>query len=316
MRNNKDLRPHQFCRACGLIVVAPICPFCSSTIDEPVIYESKIGYRSRLTSITGVCLLIVAGVTPAVVSARESVETATITAETAVVSTIISTASVMESTPTTLVQSSDKNTTQNTKTPTTQKPKNDKNKEDPVCIVREGVIWDMCRASRPDLYPPPTAPTTTTTTTVLPGPHGKTDGTTILWKDSVSGLSIGVSVGKHSSGSDYVLNWSSFPSAKSLDSACSASNAPISKYESFWSIDGGTTIRTEYGAQFPSKEYSCEASAIGLSVYQFSDGKWLDFNRNVVAAPVNFYAKIKLTNLQNNIVIQSPWVLVDWSKVP
>jgi hypothetical protein len=258
----------------------------------------------------------VAGVTPAVVSARESVETATITAETAVVSTIISTASVMESTPTTLVQSSDKNTTQNTKTPTTQKPKNDKNKEDPVCIVREGVIWDMCRASRPDLYPPPTAPTTTTTTTVLPGPHGKIVGNTSFWRNRDSGLEIFVQAGKYSDGSEYVAAFLYFPSAKSLDSSCSESSAPIYKYESFESVDAGATVEPYYETLIPTKNIGCESGGLGLSYSGFREGNWRDMKLKVVPVPVNFYAKVKLTNLRSGKVDESPWVLIDWGKVP
>jgi uncharacterized paraquat-inducible protein A len=102
MRNNMDSRQQSFCRACGLIVVDSVCPYCSSTIDQPVIHKSKSGYRSLLTSITGVFLLIVAGVTPVVVSARGSTETATISPLTVVVSTTTSADPVMESTSTTL----------------------------------------------------------------------------------------------------------------------------------------------------------------------------------------------------------------------
>lgn len=122
MRNVDDLRQHSYCRACGLVVVDLVCPFCNSTIDEPVIYEAKIGYRSRFTSITGVFLLIVAGVTPAIVSASEKNESLSVSSRPVVVSTTTTAAPAKESTSTTVDRSSDQNTVQNTKTPTVQKP--------------------------------------------------------------------------------------------------------------------------------------------------------------------------------------------------
>ena len=298
MRKNKESRQRSYCRACGLIVVDPICPFCSSTIDEPVIYESKIGYRSRFTSITGVVLLIVAGVTPAVVSASETNETSSESSPSVVVSTTIPTAPVMESTSTTLVQPSEKNIDQNTKTPTTQKPK--KKQSSP-----SGSVY----------VAPPTTTTTTTTTTVPPGPHGKIDGDTSLWKD-VSGLSLKVRVGKYNTGDAFVSVFSFFPSAKSLDSSCSESSAPIYKYESFESVDAGATVEPDYESLIPTKNMGCETGGIGLGRSDFSQGSWRDLKRKVVPVPVNFYAKVKLTNLRSGNVVESPWILVDWSKIP
>ena len=90
MRNYKDSGQQSFCRACGLIVIDSVCPYCSSTIDEPVIHKSKGSYQPRITGSIGVFLLIVAGVTPAVVSARESTEAATKSSPTVVVSTTTS----------------------------------------------------------------------------------------------------------------------------------------------------------------------------------------------------------------------------------
>ena len=297
MRKNKESRQRSYCRACGLIVVDPICPFCSSTIDEPVIYESKIGYRSRFTSITGVVLLIVAGVTPAVVSASETNETSSESSPSVVVSTTIPTAPVMESTSTTLVQPSEKNIDQNTKTPTTQKPK--KKQSSP-----SGSVY----------VAPPTTTTTTTTTTVPPGPHGKIDGDTSLWKDG--SVSLLVTVGKYSSNSAYVNVFSNFPTAKSYDSSCLESSASIYKYESFQSIDDGATVEPYYETLIPSKNYSCNVSGLGVGSSGFSEGNWRDLKRKVVPVPVNFYAKVKLTNLRSGKVVESPWVLVDWSKIP
>jgi hypothetical protein len=292
MRNIEDSRQQSYCRACGLIVVDSVCPYCGSSIDEPLIHESKSSYRSRLSSVTGAILLIVAGVTPAVVSARESVEAALITPETVVVSTTTVPASVMESTSTTLLQSSDKNTTQNTKTPTTQKPK--KGQSSP-----SGSVY---------VAPP-------ITTTVPPGPHGKIDGGTSLWTDG--SVSLKVSVGKSTSGSAYVGVFSDFPTAISFDSSCLESSAPIYKYESFHSIDGGVTgFSSNTPSLIPSKNLGCNISGLGIGFSGFSEGNWRDMNWKVVAVPVNFYAKFKLTNLRSGKVIESPWVLVDWSKIP
>ena len=298
MGKNQASRQQSYCRAYGLIVVNSVCPFCISTIDDPVIYESKIGYRSRLTSIIGVFLLIVAGVTPAVVSARESIETATTSSPTVVVSTTTSAVPVMESTSTTLAQPSEKNIDQNTKTPTTQKPK--KKQSSP-----SGSVY----------VAPPTTTTTTTTTTVPPGPHGKIDGDTRLWTDG--SVSLKVSVGKYTSGSAYVGVFSNFPTAKSLDSSCLESSAPIYKYESFQSIDGGVTVTSsDTPSLIPSKNLGCNISGFGFGSSGFNEGNWRDMNWKVVAVPVNFYAKFKLTNLRGGKIVESPWVLVDWSKIP
>ena len=297
MRNKKNLRQQIFCRACGLIVIDSVCPYCSSTIDEPVIYKSKSLYQSRLTSITGVFLLIVAGVTPAVVSARESIETATTSSPTVVVSTTTSAAPVMESTSTTLSISIATNQSNNSKNSTSQNPKKKKPSS-------SGTIY----------VAPSTTTTTTTTTTVPPGPHGKIDGDTSLWKDG--SVSLLVTVGKYSSNSAYVNVFSNFPTAKSYDSSCLESSASIYKYESFQSIDDGATVEPYYETLIPSKNYSCNVSGLGVGSSGFSEGNWRDLKRKVVPVPVNFYAKVKLTNLRSGKVVESPWVLVDWSKIP
>ena len=125
-----------------------------------------------------------------------------------------------------------------------------------------------------------------------------------------------VQVGKYSSGDAYVSVFSDFPTAKSLDSSCSESSAPIYKFESFESVDAGATVEPYYETLIPTKNMGCETSGIGLGRSGFSQGNWRDLKRKVVPVPVNFYAKVKLTNLRSGNVVESPWILVDWSKIP
>ena len=122
--------------------------------------------------------------------------------------------------------------------------------------------------------------------------------------------------GKYSDGSEYVAAFTYFPSAKSLDSSCLESSASIYKYESFQSIDDGATVEPYYETLIPSKNYSCDVSGLGVGPSGFREGNWRDMKRKVVPVPVNFYAKVKLTNLRSGKVDESPWVLIDWGKVP
>jgi hypothetical protein len=327
MHDNKKSRQQSYCRACGLVVVDLVCPFCSSTIDESVIYESKIGYRSRLTSITGVCLLIVAGVTPAVVSARESVETATITAETAVVSTTISTAPVMESTSTTLVQSSDKNTTQETKSPITQKPKKTDSSSSGSVYVgpQSSTSVYVGPQSSTSVYVGPQSSTSvyvgpqssitsnTMTTTTVPS-HGKTEGSTFLWKKGDFGL--GVSVGQFETGEGSIaFVYTTFLNARNVYMGC-MDGLPTYKYEHFASRDGGVTVADSFQAEIPNRTWgSCYANSHRMDYVTFSDRSWR-LKGVAQPRPTNFYAKLKLTVIPSGEVVESPWVLVDWSKIP
>jgi hypothetical protein len=283
MRNNMDSRQQSFCRTCGLIVVDSVCPFCSSTIDEPVIHKSKSIYKSRLTSITGVLLLIVAGVTPAVVSARESVDTATIS------STTTSAAPVMESTSTTVSNSIATNKSNNSKNSTSQKPKKKK--------------------------PSPT-------TTNPPGPSGKTWGNTVLWKSADNKYGIDVSVSRlwDSDKPGYIgdfvrVSWY-FPTASRIDKTCDESSPPFLEYEQSQSIDAGTTVSINYPYQIPSERFGCNVSGRGATRAGFELDNWVDMDGKVVADPVNLHVKLKITNLRTKEVIESPWVLIDWSTIP
>ncbi|KGA12995.1 hypothetical protein GM51_20945 [freshwater metagenome] len=283
MHNNMDSRQQSFCRACGLIVVDSVCPYCSSTIDEPVIHKSKSGYQSRLTSITGVFLLLVAGITPAVVSARESIETATVS------STTTSAAPEMEPTSTTFSNSIATNESKNSKNSTSQKPKRKK--------------------------PSPT-------TTNPPGPSGKTWGSTVLWKSADNAYGIDVSVSRlwDSDKPGYIgdfvnVHWY-FPTATRIDKTCDESSPPFLEYEQSESIDGGTTVSSNYQYQVPSKRFGCGISGRGATRAGFEMDTWVDMTGKAVAAPVNLHLKLKITNLRTGEVVESPWVLVDWSAIP
>jgi hypothetical protein len=289
MRNSKDSRQQSFCRACGLIVIDSVCPYCSSTIDEPVIHKSKSGYQSRLTSIMGVLLLIVAGATPAVVSARGSTETATISSPPVVVSTTTSAASVLESTSTTLSSPIATKKRNNSKNPTSQKPK----KKQP-------------------------SPTTTNP----PGPSGKTWGTTVLWKSADNRYRIYVSVSRlwDSDKSVYIgdfvsASWS-FPTPIKTDKTCDESGTPFLEYEQSESIDGGTTVSSNYQYQVPSKWLGCSNSGRRATRARFEMDNWVDMDGKVVTAPVNLHVKMKMSNLKTGEVFESPWVLIDWSTIP
>lgn len=273
-------------------MVDSVCPYCSSMIDEPVIHKLKRDYQSRLTSITGAFLLIVAGVTPAVVSARESIETGTIMAETVVVSTTSSTPPVTDSTSTTLDNSIETNPTNNAKTPTIQKPKEKKPSPSGTVYV---------------------APLVTTTNPPVPSCAKGWVGTW-LWRPADKRYAIEVDTCKDgSSGEMFVtVTW---PEAIRIDSTCSASSAPIYQYESFKSIDGGTSVEPDYKNQIPSKRLSCSISGMVTDWYEYRENKWFDYNQNVVASPVSSYWKFKLTNLRSGEVVESPWVLIDWSTI-
>jgi hypothetical protein len=310
MRNNKDSRQQIFCRACGLIIVDSVCPYCNSTIDEPVARNSRGVLQPRFAGITGVFLLVLAGVTPVVVSAKESTKTAVITTErvvvsttTSVLSTTTSSAPVSVSTSTSLAQTSTTNPVQKTVTPTTQQPK--KKKSPPTGSV--------------EVVPSTSTSTSTSTTTAVPsGPHGKKEGRGWFWRDG-AGLEIGFSVGRFRSGDGYVIAMSSFESAKNVDRECSSSSAPIYKYESFHSIDGGTTVKRDSVYQIPQEDIGndhCDLGGIVISRSGFDRDRWYDTNGRAVAVPVNFHAKVRLTNLRSGEVAESPWVLIDWSQVP
>ena len=289
MRNNKDSRQQSFCRACGLIVIDSVCPYCSSTIDEPVIHKSKGGYQPRLTGSIGVFLLIVAGVTPAVVSARESIETATTSSPTVAVSTT----QVMESTSTTLSSPIVTNESNSSKNSTSRKPKKKK------------------PSSSGTLYVAPVATTTTTTTTIPPGPMGKVTGDTTLWKSTDSSYQMYVSV----FGGNKAYVFSRFPSAKDVDSACSKTmSSQIFTYEAFNSLDGGASIDDSFKTEVP-KFIGCDVAGVGNSYSSYSEGNWR-LDGKAQSSPKNFHFKFKITNLKTGQVVESPWVLVDWSAIP
>jgi hypothetical protein len=166
MRYNKNSRQQSYCRACGLIAVDLVCPYCNSTIDVPVIHEAKNGCRPRFISVAGACLLTVAGVIPAVVTTGESSETPTVTAEAVVVSTTISTASVMESASNTTIQEAVTNSAQVAKTPTMEKPSRNSSSLGSVLIVPSP---STTRPSSTTVAPTTTVPVTRpSSTTVAP----------------------------------------------------------------------------------------------------------------------------------------------------
>jgi hypothetical protein len=292
MRNNKDLG-QRFCRLCGLIVIELVCPYCGSTIDEPVIHKSKSGYQSLLTSITGVFLLIVAGITPAVVSARESIETATVS------STTTSAAPVMEPTSTTFSNSIATNESKNSKNPTSPKPKRKKPSSLGTVYVTPSVA--------------------TTSTTIPPGPMGKASGDTVLWKSADSRITIYVSVSKESRG-DSAYVWIRFPKATEIDPSCSGTTSSILRYENFSSLDGGAPPPDYFTPGYfkieaPGEKFGCDLVGSNTSYSSYSSGNWR-LGGEAQSAPRNFYFKFRMTNLKTGEVIESPWVLVDWSAIP
>jgi hypothetical protein len=299
MRNNKDSRQQSFCRACGLIVIDSVCPYCSSTIDEPVIHKSKGGYQPRLTGSIGVFLLIVAGVTPAVVSARESIETATIPSLTVVLSTT-SAVPVMESTSTTLSSLIVTNESNNSKNSTSQKPKKKKPSSSGTVYVAPVVR-------------------TTTTTTIPPGPMGKASGETVLWRSADSRITIYVSVSKESRG-DNAYVWIRFPKAIEIDPSCSGTTSSILRYENFSSLDGAAPppdyfTPGYFKIEVPGGKIGCDLVGSYTSYSSYSKGNWR-LDGKAQSAPRNFYFKFRMTNLKTGEVVESPWVLVDWSTIP
>ena len=283
MRNVDDLRQHSYCRACGLVVVDLVCPFCNSTIDEPVIYEAKIGYRSRFTSITGVFLLIVAGVTPAIVSASEKNESLSVSSRPVVVSTTTTAAPAKESTSTTVDRSSDQNTVQNTKTPTVQKPSRPANRTSTTLFQ-----------------------TTTTEELPLSGEHGKKLGKFVLWslnkKDSYYS-SLYLSIDK--SEISLIVKYSR---------ALTQSPCSNLEYQLLVSLDGGTTTSLTH----TRADADCYAGIGTLYPYQYSS--WRDpvneNNRNnaISNPPVPFHVKCIATAMGR--VFETPWVLVNMNTVP
>ena len=299
MRNHKTSRQQSYCHACGLIVIDSVCPYCSSTIDEPVIYESKSLYQSRFMSIVGVFLLIVAGVTPAVVSARESTEAATKSSPTVVVSTTTSTAPVIASTSTTLSNSIAKDEIDDSKSSTSQKSRKKES------------------SSSGTLYVAPVVTTTTTTTTTLP-PHasGKKRISSILWKSPDSQYAITLNVDTTLQGDDAYLT-TSFPTRYSATDTtkCDGGVDDFTKHEGLISLDGGKTA-SKYGSNILDK--CLDARRAYVSNYgNFRDGRWHAGYSELVTAPVSpFHIKIRHTFLRTGEVFESPWVLVDWSTIP
>ena len=309
-RNNKTSRQQSYCRACGLIVIDSVCPYCGSTIEEPVSYESKIGYRSRLTSITGACFLILAGVTPAIVSASEPNETSSVASPPLVVSATTTSAQAMESTSTTLVQSSEEKTVQNTKTPITQKPKKTESTSSISVYVTPSVITTSSSS---------TSSSTSTSTSIPRMPHGKKPGTTIIWKSADNDFKIFVSVGTSWNGRREVDSVSAFaghPTAEVISPNCT-SDAEFYRSQRYVSLDGGATVLSADTVLGP-KEVSCTTSGLGFG-FGWSDGYWYwstGTRQENGSTPRNFYAKMKFTYLETKVVVESPWVLVDWAKIP
>ena len=300
MRNYKDSGQQSFCRACGLIVIDSVCPYCSSTIDEPVIHKSKGSYQPRITGSIGVFLLIVAGVTPAVVSARESTEAATKSSPTVVVSTTTSTAPVIASTSTTLSNSIAKDEIDDSKSSTSQKSRKKES------------------SSSGTLYVAPVVTTTTTTTTTTLPPHasGKKRISSILWKSPDSQYAITLNVATTLQGDDAYLT-TSFPTRYSATDTtkCDGGVDDFTKHEGLISLDGGKTA-SKYGSNILDK--CLDARRAYVSNYgRFRDGRWYAGYSELVTAPVSpFHIKIRHTFLRTGEVFESPWVLVDWSTIP
>jgi hypothetical protein len=298
MRNSKDLGQQSFCRSCGLIVVDLVCPYCSSTIDEPVIHKSKSIYQSRLTTITGVLLLVVAGVTPAVFSARESVGTATIPSPTVVVSTTTSAAPVMERTSTTLSSPNVTNESNSSKNSTSQKPKKKK------------------PSSSGTVYVAPVA----TTTTLPPHASGKKrTRSQLLWKSPDSRYDIDIMVwGTSDSSQDWAAVTTRGPARFSaLDTGkCDGSKVDYVAHERLVSLDGGITPSEKHSSKIFE---NCDDAGRGfiLSYGKFDEGSWHAGYGEPVTAPVPaFHVKLRYTFLLIGKVVESPWVLVDWSAIP
>jgi hypothetical protein len=299
MRNNKDLGQQSFCRFCGLIVVDLVCPYCRSTIEEPVIHKSKNAYQSRLTSIIGVFLLIVAGVTPAVVSAREPIGTATIPSPTVVVSTTTSAAPVMERTSTTLSSPNVTNESNSSKNSTSQKPKMKKPSSSGTVYV---------------------APVATTTTTLPPHASGKKrTRSQLLWKSPDSRYDIDIMVwGTSDPSQDWAAVTTSGPARFSAfdTEKCDGSKVDYVAHERLVSLDGGITTSEKYSSKILINCYDSKRGYV-LSYGEFDEGRWHAGYGEPVTAPVPaFHVKLRYTFLLIGKVVESPWVLVDWSAIP
>lgn len=283
MRNVDDLRQHRYCRACGLVVVDLVCPFCNSTIDEPVIYEAKIGYRSRFTSITGVFLLIVAGVTPAIVSASEKNESLSVSSRPVVVSTTTTASPAMESTSTTLDRLSDQNTVQNTKTPTVQQPSRPANRTTTTLFQ-----------------------TPATEKSPLIGEHGKKLGRHLLWSLNK----------KNYFDSSLFLDIDESEISLIVMFSRELTKSPCSnlEYQLLVSLDGGTTTRLTH----TRADAYCIAGMGSLFPYRYSS--WRDpvnendMNNAISNPPVPFHVKCIATAMGR--VFETPWVLVNMNTVP
>jgi hypothetical protein len=63
------------------------------------------------------------------------------------------------------------------------------------------------------------------------------------------------------------------------------------------------------------RDTGCIASGVHNYYSSYNNGNWR-LGGQVQSAPRNIHFKFRITNLLTGNAFDSPWVLIDWSKVP